>query len=362
MKRHKPDKGLIIVIFLLLISGMAILSSASLEISQQREGSSYAYLLHQLIYGVAIGLVIFFVCQKINYKFWKKFSLLIFFGSLILMVLVFIPGLGYQHSGAQRWIGFGPISIQPAEFLKLGFIIFLAALFSKKETKGINTLIPFLAIILLVSALVAKQSDAGTLGIIAIVGFVIYFLSGAKLYQWLAVLVCYGLGFFALIKFFPYRMERFMVFLHPDIANPQGVGYQIKQALLGIGSGGLLGVGLGNSNQKYNFLPEPMGDSVFAIFAEEMGFIGSIVLLGLFLFFALRGLRIVKKAPDDFSKLLAIGIVGWLIIQTCVNVAAITGLIPLTGIPLPFVSYGGSALIAVLAGCGILVNISKYTN
>jgi cell division protein FtsW len=361
MKRHKPDKGLIIIIFLLLISGLVILSSASLVVSRQKESGPYTYLLHQLVYGAAIGIIVFFVCQKIDYKFWKKFSLLIFFASLILMVLVFVPGLGYQHSGAQRWIGFGPISIQPAEILKLSFIIFLSAFLSRRETQKINTLIPFLAIILLVSALVAKQSDAGTLGIIAIIGLIIYFLSGAKIYQLITIIICYGLGFFALVKFFPYRMERLMVFLNPNV-DPHGIGYQINQALLAIGSGGILGVGLGHSNQRYNFLPEPMGDSVFAIFAEELGFIGAMVLLLLFLLFAFKGLRIAKKAPDDFGKLLAIGITGWLIIQVFINIAAITGLIPLTGIPLPFVSYGGSALISVLAGCGILVNISKHIN
>jgi len=361
MKKNKPDKGLIIIIFLLLICGSVILSSASVVISQQKEGNFYSLILHQLIYGVAPGLVVFFVCLKINYKFWKKFSLLIFFAALILMVLVFIPGLGYRHAGAQRWIGFGPISIQPSEFLKLSLIIYLSAFLSKKETRRINTLIPFLAIILLSAGLVAFQSDAGTIGVIAIIGIIIYFLSGAKIYQCITVLVCYTLGFFALIKFFPYRMNRFRVFLDSSI-DPQGIGYQIKQALLGIGSGGLLGVGFGRSNQKYNFLPESMGDSVFAIFSEEMGFVGGMVLLALFFVFAFKGLKIVKKAPDGFGKLLAAGITGWLIIQVFINIAAITGLIPLTGIPLPFVSYGGSALVSVLAGCGILVNISKYAN
>jgi len=359
MKRHKPDKGLIIVIFALLISGLVILSSASLIISREKTGNPYAYFFHQLIYGGAVGLVFFFICQKINYRFWKKIALIIFFGSLILMVLVFIPGLGYSRGQAQRWLIVGPINIQPAEFLKLGFIIYLAAFFSRKETQKINTLIPFLAIILLVGALVAKQSDAGTLGIVAIIGFIIYFLSGAKLYQWLTIIICYLLGFFALIKFFPYRMQRFMVFLNPSI-EPQGISYQINQALLAIGSGGLLGVGLGHSQQRYNYLPEVMGDSVFAILAEEVGFVGGLIFISLFLILAFKGFRIAKNSPDEFGKLLAIGITSWLVIQTLINLAAITGLIPLTGIPLPFVSYGGSAMVSVLAGAGILVNISKY--
>src|SRR4030042_2064678 len=285
--------------------------------------------------------------------------LLLILGSLILMVLVFIPGLGYRHAGAQRWLDIG-VSLQPSEFLKLGFIIYLSAFLSKKEkTQKINTLIPFLAMILLTASLVAIQSDAGTLGIIAIVGFIIYFLSGAKPYQWLTVAICYILGFFALIRFFPYRMARFTTFLNPNV-DPQGVSYQINQALLAIGSGGILGVGAGHSQQKYNFLPESMGDSIFAIFAEEFGFIGTMVFLLLFVILAFKGLRIARKAPDDFGKLLAVGITSWVLIQTFINIAAITALIPLTGVPLPFVSYGGSALVSVLAGLGILVNISKH--
>ena len=360
MKIHKPDRGLIIVIFALLILGLVILFNASILLSREKQGNSYYYLLHQLIYGAGVGLVLFFICQKINYKFWKKFSLILFFGSLILMVLVFIPSLGYKHAGAQRWLSIGPISIQPSEFLKLALVIYLAAFFSKKETHGINTLIPFLAIMALTGGLVALQSGAGTLGVIAIIGFIIYFLSGAKLYQWLTVIICYGLAFFVLIKFFPYRMARFITFLNPDI-DPLGISYQINQALLGIGSGGILGLGLGHSQQKYFYLPESMGDSIFAIFAEEGGFIGSLILLFLFSFLAFKGLRIAKKAPDDFSKLLAIGISSWIIIQALINIAAITGLMPLTGVPLPFVGYGGSALASVLAGMGILVNISKHT-
>src|SRR4030042_1484256 len=361
MKTHRADRGLIVVIFLLIILGLVILSNASGIISIEIKGNPYYYLIHQLLYGVGPGLIILFICQKINYKFWRKISLVIFFGSLVLMILVFIPGLGYYHAGAQRWFTWGPIFIQPSDFLKLGFVIYLSAFLSKKENKKINTLIPFLAIMILAGALLVFQPDAGTLGVIAIVGFVIYFLSGAKLYQWLAVLISYIIGFFALIKFFPYRMAGFMVFLHPNL-DPKGISYQINQALIAIGSGGILGVGLGYSQQKYHYLPEPMGDSIFAIFAEEAGFIGAIIILSLFLLFGFKGLKISKKAPDDFGKLLAAGITSWLLIQALINISAITGLIPLTGVPLPFVSYGGSAFVAVLSGMGIPINISKYAN
>lgn len=360
MKEHKPDKGLIIFVFSLLILGLGILFSASIVISQENRGNSYYYFLHQLIYGGVVGTIAFVVFQKLDYKIWKKFALILLFISLILLGLVFVPNLGYGHAGAQRWLAIGFLSFQPSEFLKLAFVIYLAAFLSKKDIH-FNTLIPFLVIITVVGALMTLQSDAGTLGLIAIVGFIIYFMGGAKIYQLITVTVCYLGAFFALIKFFPHRMARFIVFLNPA-TDPQGIGYQINQALLAIGSGGLLGVGLGyHGQQKYNYLPEPMGDSIFAIAAEEIGFIGVMVLIFLFLALAFKGLRIAKKAPDNFSKLLAIGITSWLVFQAFINIAGITALIPLTGIPLPFVSYGGSALIISLAGAGILVNISRYT-
>lgn len=359
MKEHKPDKGLIIIVFSLLIVGFVILSSASAVISQENRGNSYYYLLHQLLYGGVIGIIAFLIVQKINYRFYKKIALVLFFGSLILMGLVFVPSLSYSHAGAQRWLAVGPLSFQPSEFFKLSFVIYLAAFFSKKE-KSFNTLIPFLVIMGLVGGLMALQSDAGTLALLAIIGFIIYFLSGAKIYQLGVVAVCYLGAFFSLIKFFPHRMARFTTFLNP-LVDPQGISYQINQALLAIGSGGIFGRGLGHSQQKYNYLPEPMGDSIFAIFAEEIGFIGGLVLIILFFILAFKGLRIGKKAPDDFAKLLAVGITSWLVFQAFINIAGITSLIPLTGIPLPFVSYGGTALIISLVGAGILVNISKHT-
>lgn len=366
MKTRQPDKGLIIIVFLLLVFGLAILFSPSMVVSWEQTGKPYYYFLHQLIYGGGMGLIVFFICQKINYKFWKKFSLLIFFGALILSALVFVPNLGYQHGGAQRWLIVGSFSFQPSEFLKLALIIYLAAFLSKtclpanRKKAQASTLIPFLAINILIGGLMTLQTDAGTLALIVVVGFTMYFLSGAKFRNLAVVILCYAAAFFALIKFFPHRMARFATFLNPNI-DPQGISYQINQALLAIGSGGLFGRGLGHSIQKYSYLPEPMGDSVFAIFAEELGFIGSLVFIILMILLIFKGLRTAKKTPDDFGKLLACGIVCWIAFQTIINIGAISGLIPLTGIPLPFVSYGGSALIITMAGMGILINISKKT-
>jgi cell division protein FtsW len=361
MKERKPDKGLIIIVFCLLVLGLIILFSASVVSSQENKGNSYYYFLHQLIYGGIVGVIGFLIVQKIDYKFWRKVALMLFFISVALLCLVFVPNLGYSHAGAQRWLAVGPLSFQPSEFLKLAFVIYLSAFLSKKSLQkdGVNTLIPFLLILAVIGGLMALQSDAGTLGLIAIVGFIIYFVGGAKIYQLVVVAFTYIAAFFALIKFFPHRMARFVAFINPSV-DPQGISYQINQALLAIGSGGLFGVGLGKSAQKYNYLPEPMGDSIFAIAAEEVGFVGILVLIVLFFFLAFKGLRVAKKVPNSFGKLLAIGITSWIVVQAFINIAAVTGLIPLTGIPLPFVSYGGSALIVTMIGAGILVNISKH--
>jgi len=362
MREKRPDKWLIIVVLLLLVIGLGMLLSASLVVSQEQTNNPYYYFLHQLTYGGIVGLILFFIAQKIDYKFYKKFSLLIFFLTLVLCVLVFVPQLGMKHGGAQRWLVIGPINFQPSEFLKLALTIYLATFFSKKEVQSgtTNTLVPFLAITAVVSGLIALQNDAGTLGLIVIVGFVLYFLSGAKIPHLIIVVLIYIAGLFALIKFFPHRMERLMTFLNPS-TDPQGISYQINQALLAIGSGGIFGKGPGHSIQKYNYLPEPMNDSVFAIMAEEIGFVGCVIFLILILILIFKGLKIGNKINDGFGKLLACGIVSWIGFQTLINVGAISGIIPLTGIPLPFVSYGSSALIATMIGAGILVNISKHT-
>jgi cell division protein FtsW len=362
MKKERSDKGLKVVIFTLLIIGLGILFSASAVISIESAGNPYYYFIHQLLYGAVPGLIVFFICQKVNYRTWKKFSLLVFFFSLVLMVLVFVPGLGLKHGGAQRWLNLGFTSIQPAEFMKLGLIIYLSAIFGKKDVhkNGIINLVSFLIIITMVGGLMTLQSDVGTLGLIVVVGFIIYFISGASFLHLGVIVTVYAAAFFALTKFFPHRIARFVTFLNPSF-DPQGISYQINQAILAIGSGGILGLGPGNSMQKHNYLPEPMGDSIFAIAAEEIGFIGACVIIALFVLLAIKGLKIAKKSPDEFGKLTAIGIVSWIVFQAIINIAAITKLIPLTGIPLPFLSYGGSSMIAMMAGLGILVNISKYT-
>ena len=363
IKTHSADRGLLIIIFLLLGFGLVILSSASMEVSRTHFNKPYYYFFHQLIYGVGIGLVFFFIAQKIHYRFWKKTAVLILALSIIALILIFVPGLGFGYGGAKRWIDLGLFSFQPSELVKLGFIIYLAAWLETRKTE-IKTFsqstLPFLIIMGLISILVIAQPDIGTLGVIAMAGIVIFFIAGAKFSHILLIALSGLTALFALIKIAPYRMNRLLVYLNPEI-DPLGIGYQIKQALIAIGSGGLFGLGLVHSRQKYNYLPSPASDSIFAITAEELGFIGASVLVALFLLLALKGFQIAKNSPDRFAQLITVGIISWLVLQAFINIGAITGLIPLTGITLPFISYGASSMILSLFGVGILVNISKHT-
>ncbi len=362
MKSNKPDYVLIFTTFALVIFGLIILSSASVVISQDAFGENYHFLKHQLLYGLPIGLLGFFICQRINYKIWKKFSFILLIFSIILLALVFIPKIGYSHGGAKRWIAFSSFSIQPFEFIKLTFIIYLSALLSKKgETNKIikQSLIPVLSVFVIIISLLYFQPNISALVMIFLIAILIYFLAGLNIFYIFSAISLSFIGLFILIKATSYRLNRLTVFLHPE-TDPQGIGYQINQALLAIGSGGLFGLGLGHSIQKWKYLPEVIGDSIFAIVAEELGLIGAGVLVILFIILAWRGFIIAKNSSDRFGYLIAGGITGWLFFQAFINIAAISRLIPLTGITLPFVSYGGSSLIVCLIAIGILVNISKY--
>jgi len=358
---QKPDQILTVTTFALIVFGLVMISSAGVAVSQLRFGDSYYFFKHQLFFGVLPGLFLMFVAQKIDYHFWRKFAFLFFVVNLFLLMLVFIPGFGLNFQGASRWLKLGPLSFQPSEMLKLSIIIYLAAWFeSKRELKTdlFEGLIPFLAILGLVGFLIIKQPDMGTLGIIVLIALSMYFISGAKTSHMVGMLGLGALALWVLVKIESYRMNRFLVFLHPEL-DPRGIGYQINQALLAVGSGGLFGLGLGHSRQKFNYLPEPVGDSIFAIISEEIGLIGAAALVILFIIFAMRGLKIVRYAPDTFGKLLAVGITSWIVFQALINMAAILGLIPLTGVTLPFISYGGTSIVFSMAAVGILLNISK---
>jgi cell division protein FtsW len=357
------DRPLFTAILILLGIGLIMVASAGVVYGQVRFGDGYYFLKQQLL-GLGVGLVFLYILQRIDYHFWRKLVVPIFFVALGLLVLVFIPGFGTTVYGAARWVEIGPVSFQPSEVMKLSIILYLAAwLASKGRAKTADFFegfVPFLALLSVVGFLIIKQPDTGTLGLIFLIALSVFFASGASIAH-IAYLFLGGLAFLGiLIKMAPYRMQRFLVFVNPE-HDPQGFGYQMTQALVAIGSGGFWGLGLGQSRQKFNYLPEPVTDSIYAVLGEEFGFIGAVVVVLLFLYVAWRGLKIAAGAPDAFGRLVAVGIISWIVFQALINMSAITGLVPLTGIPLPFVSYGGTSLAVLLSAVGILLNISKHS-
>jgi cell division protein FtsW len=349
------DYILLATVAILIILGILILASVSAPLSQREFSTPFYYLKHQIFFGLIPGLILAILAFKIPLSFLKKWALVFFFLNLILMLMVFLPKVGSAFSGAKRWLNFGPITFQPAEFLKLSFIFYLAAWLSSKKEKS---LIAFLVIISLVSLLLIFQPDISTLGIITLISILLYFLAKTPLWHSILIISLTAGSLLALIKFASYRLARVLVFLKPE-TDPLGIGYQIKQALIAVGSGGIFGLGLGMGKQKFGFLPHPISDSIFALFSEETGFLGGLVLISFFLIFFWRGFKIGKSSKEKFFQYLALGITFWITIQAFVNIGSMIGILPLAGIPLPFISYGGSALIAELIGIGILLNISK---
>ncbi len=361
---HKPDYVFLGLIGAFTIFGLIMLSSASSAVAYEKFQDNYWYLKHQIIFGLLPGLVAFFAMASIDYRRWKKHALLFLAISIILLLLVFIPGLGVSYGRARNWINFFGMSLQPSEIVKLTFLIYLSAWLStkrgEKEMKETSSsFIPFVVTFGLIVFLMAVQPDVGTLSIIAVISLVIYFFAGAPFIHLSWITGAGALLFFGLIKIAPYRTARLMTFLHPEF-DPQGLGYHINQALLAVGSGGFFGLGLGLSRQKFQYLPEVVGDSIFAIIAEELGFIFASLLICAIVFLAVRGFEIAKTAPDSFGRFLAVGITSWFVFQSFINIGAMLGILPLTGVPLPFISYGGTALTVCLAAAGIMTNISKY--
>jgi len=362
-EKQKTDQIFKGIVFLLLVFGLVMIASAGVMLSKTKFGDEYYFFKHQLINGVIPGLIALSIVQRINYNFWRKVAVPFFFVSLIFLGLVFIPSIGGRFQGASRWIDLGFISFQPSEMMKLALILYLAVWIEsrgKKIRDFFEGTIPFLAILGLVGILIILQPDVGTLGVIAFSSLAMFFVSGVPL-KYLGAIFLSGILLVAiLVKVEPYRMNRLTTFLNPE-HDPLGIGYQVKQAKIAVGSGGIFGLGLGKSRQKFNYLPEPVGDSIYAITAEELGMIGATgVALG-FLLLALRGFRIASKAPDVFSQMVVVGIVSWIAFQAFVNMGAIISLMPLTGIPMPFVSYGSTSLIFSLVGAGIVLSVSRQS-
>jgi cell division protein FtsW len=360
---HRPDYFLLALIFILTVFGLIILASASSELGRIRFNDSYYYLKHQIFNGLLPGIIGFLAGYFIFYRYYRKPAFLFLLANLVLLGLVFTD-LGVKTGGASRWLAFGPITFQPAELLKLTFIIYLAAWLANPKVdrlKNISTgLLPFFIICGLVAAFLVLQ-PAISMGVILLSsGLVVYFVSGARFRHIILAIFVGIIAFGGIIWLTGYRLERIATFFNPQ-ADPEHSGYQINQALITIGSGKLLGLGYGQSTTKVNILPEPIGDSIFAIVGQELGFIGAASLVILFALLAFRLLWIAKKHRERFGQLILVGFAMIIIFQSFINMGAISGLLPLTGVPLPFVSYGGTALAVFLTIAGIAVNISKYS-
>jgi len=354
-------KRLFWILAILIVFGLAVLSSAGIVDAQKRFGSAYYYFFHQLLYGITPGVILAYILSKINYKVWGKLSLIILLGALALMTLVFVSHFGFGAKGATRWLNIGGFVFQPAEILKLSLVIYLAAWFGGRHERTSHWLYgaaPFFIVLGFAALLLALQPDIGTLIVVGLIALGMYFVAGANL-KLLGAIVGIGVVILAgLIYFEPYRFNRVISFVDKN-ADTRGIAYQVNQAKIGIGSGGVFGVGFGHSTQKLgSFLPEPVGDSIFAIIAEELGLIGSLFTIGLFVALCFTLTQISIATVDPFGRLFVSGINIWIMVQTFINIAAISGLAPLTGIPLPFISYGGTAMIALLAGLGIVFNVA----
>ena len=359
-RRQPVDRVFLALVLGELIFGVIMLASVSGPLSFQRFHSSWHYVGHQLLLGILPGLIGMYVFSRVDYHRFQKIAFPLLVASFFLLLLVFVPGIGATYGTAKSWIVIGDkFSMQPIEILKLTFVFYLAALFASREGSDIRKVLGPLAVAFGAAAiLLMLQPDLGGVVLLTSVLMIVGFSAGVPLTYFLAALTAGCVGIFALIKSAPYRAARLTVFLHPEL-DPQGIGYQINQALLAIGSGGFFGLGLGHSRQKFSYLPEILNDSIFPIIAEELGFVFSIALVAVVVAIFFRGIRIARAARDPFGRLTVIGIVGWLTVQSFLNIGAMLSLTPLTGLPLPLISYGGTAMIVNLCALGVVLNVSR---
>ena len=363
------DFILFITVLIMIGFGLIMVLSASSPSALSEGKGSYHYVLIQAT-SAMIGIIMMLIISKINYKVWAKLYKPIYIGSILILFAVLIPSVGKSAGGATRWIKVGPITFQPSELVKIGMIIFFSRYLTEhkdKVGKFIQGFIyPLLWISPIILILIFVQSHLSGAIIMILLVVILMLMAGTKLRYFLTIgLVGVGAGgavLYFLAKIYDvgvYRLKRITAFLDPW-SDPTETGWQIIQSLYAIGSGGLFGVGLGNSTQKYLYLPEPQNDFIFAVIAEELGFVGCIVVIILFAIFIWRGVVIAMKAPDSFGSLVAIGITSLVALQAIINIAVVTSSIPNTGMPLPFFSYGGTALLILLCSVGILLNISRY--
>lgn len=353
LRKKGLDYPLLASVVILTLFGILMVYDASV-VEAYRSFSDKFYFARQQLIWAGSGIFLLLAISLVPYRFFRAISVWVFAASLILLVAVLIPSVGTKALGARRWIVLAGVSLQPAELVKLSLILYLANFLEKKRR-----FLQVALIVGLVIGLIVLEPDLGTAAVVAGIGAAVYFYSGVPLATFAMLMLAGALAGIGLIASSEYRRARVATYLDPS-KDPLGASYHIRQILIALGSGGLFGVGIGKSRQKYEYIPAATTDSIFAIVAEEVGFVGSALVIALFLVVFTRAFRIAKKAPDEFSSLLAGGIASWISLQTLLNLATVVALVPLTGVPLPFVSYGGSATITSLVGVGMLLSISRY--
>ncbi len=361
-QNHSIDYPLLGLTLLLTLFGLVMLASASNVLGFERFGDTYYFTKQQLVH-VGVGLIALLICVKIPPSLWQKIAFPAFAVTLVLLVLVFIPGIGITINNAKSWINVGVSTLQPSEIAKFTFLLYICVWFKNRKshlTSALYGLLPFLTLLGLLAGLVFLQPDPGTVAIIIIMSLGVFYGAGAKYTHILALAIIAVMLIGSAIIISPYRKDRIAVFLNSE-RDPTGVGYHVNQSMIAIGSGGWWGLGLGKSRQKFSYLPESAGDSIFAVIGEEGGFIvsvGLIILLGMLMY---RLFNIASRVPDEFSRYFVLGVIFWIGIQSFVNMAAMIGVVPLTGLPLPLVSFGGTAVLSTLAALGVCLSISRTT-
>lgn len=350
----KGDRWLLTATIILAFIGILMVYDSSVAIALRDFANPYHFVRDQIKW-LCLGFLAFGIFSRIPYTMFHRFAFPMILGTLVLLLAVFVPGFGVRALGAHRWLNFGILIVQPAEIAKLAMVIYLSAWFSTKEK---DRLWAFLLLTGMVVGLVVIEPDLGTAVTILLTSLALYFLSGAPIKHFVALIPMLLLAVGGLAVAQPYRLRRVLTFLNPEL-DPLGSSYQIRQILLALGSGGLFGVGLGKSRQKYEYLPEANTDSIFAILGEETGYVGAVIVVLLFLFLVWRCFKIARRVGDPFGKLLALGVGSWIGLQVIINIGSMVALMPLTGVPLPLISYGGSNLVITLGALGIVYNISK---
>lgn len=354
-------RGIALLVGVLCVFGVVMVGSASPVISLSLYGSPWAILVRQLMWmGVGAGALL--LLARFDYHRWRALRGPLVVVTMGLLVVVLVPHLGVTAGGSSRWIGFGAFQLQPSELMKLALAVFAADLLTRRVgrfTEPKRVIVPVLLVLGVSGLLILKQPDMGTALVLSAIAFGILFMGGVPMGPIAKILGAFGVVAVVVGLADPYRRDRILSFLNPG-AHQSGSGYQVWQSLIGLGSGHLFGLGLGGGRQKWGTLPNAHTDFIFSVVGEELGLVGAVVLLGLFFALAWFGLRAATRAPDRFGSLLAVGITTWITSQAVINIGAVVGVLPVTGIPLPFISFGGSSLIITMAAVGILLNIASH--